>query len=149
VQSPEVVAILYERLHEARVIPLDRRAHLTQHIRQWIGDSRGRFDGDTLVVDVTNFSDRTSFRRSGEHLHLTERYTRVDRDTVSVDITIDDPTTWTRPWTVTVTGKRDPGYSMIYEYACHEGNYSLANILSGARAQERADERGAETLPRK
>ncbi len=149
VQSPESVAILYERLHEARVIPLDGRAHLPQHIRQWIGDSRGRFDGDTLVVDVTNFSDKTSFRRSGEHLHLTERYTRVDRDTVSVDITIDDPTTWTRPWTVTVTGKKDPGYSMIYEYACHEGNYSLANILRGARAQERADERGAETVPRK
>ncbi len=148
VQGPEFVAILYERLHEARVIPLDGRAHLTPSIRQWIGDSRGRFDGDTLVVDVTNFSDKTSFRRSGEHLHLTERYTRVDRETVRVEITIDDPTTWTTPWTVAVTGKKDPGYSMIYEYACHEGNYSLANILRGARVQERAAEGAARTVPK-
>jgi hypothetical protein len=148
VQSEESVAILYERLHEARVIPLDGRAHLTENIRQWIGDSRGRFEGDTLVVDVTNFSDKTSFRRSAERLHLTERYTRVDRETVRVEITIDDPTTWTRPWTVVVTGKKDPSYSMIYEYACHEGNYSLANILRGAREQERAADPDAERIPR-
>jgi hypothetical protein len=136
VQNPGHVAIYYERLHEARVVPLDGRAHLTPDLRQWMGDSRGHFEGDTLVVDVTNFSDRTSFRRSGATLHLVERYTRLDRDTVRVEITIEDDTTWTRPWTVAVTGKRDASYSMIYEYACHEGNYSVANILSGARAEE-------------
>ena len=145
VQSPEFVAILYERLHETRVIPLDGRAHLPDNLRQWTGDSRGRFDGDTLVVDVTNFSDKTSFRRSGEHLHLTERYTRLDGDTVRVEITVDDPTTWTRPWTVVVNGKKDPAYSVIYEYACHEGNYSLANILRGARAHDHAAEQAAES----
>jgi hypothetical protein len=136
VQSRDHVAILYERLHEARTIPLDGRAHVTPRLQQWLGDSRGRFEGETLVVDVTNFSDKTSFRRSGAALHLVERYTRMDEDTVRVEITIEDPTTWTRPWTVAVTGKKDAAYSMIYEYACHEGNYSLANILRGARVQE-------------
>jgi hypothetical protein len=148
VQSQEFVAIHYERLHEARIIPLDGRSHLTQNIRQWIGDSRGHWEGDTLVVDVANFSERTSFRRSGDRLHLTERYVRIDRETVRVEITIDDPTTWTRPWTIAVTGKKDPAYSMIYEYACHEGNYSLANILRGARAHERAAEPDAERVPK-
>jgi hypothetical protein len=136
VQSPHHVAIFYERLHEARVIPLDGRAHLTPGVRQWMGDSRGRFEGDTLVVDVTNFGEQTSFRRSGPALRLTERYTRVDADTVNVEITVEDPETWTRPWTVAVTGKKDPAYWMIYEYACHEGNYSLANMLSAARSRD-------------
>lgn len=142
-QTPGYVAILYERLHEIRLIPLDRRSHLTPRVRQWIGDSRGHFDGDTLVVDVTNFSDQASFRRSGERLHLTERYTRVDADTVRVEITLDDPTTWTRSWTATVNGKKDPSYSQILEYACHEGNYSVANILRGARAAEKAQKENA------
>ena len=138
-QTSDYVAIFYERLHEIRLIPLDGRAHLTPRIPQWMGDSRGRFEGDTLIVDVTNFSDKTSFRRAGEHLHLTERYTRVDADTVRVEITLDDRTTWTRSWTAAVTGKHDPSYR-IFEYACHEGNYSLANILRGARAEEKAKE---------
>jgi hypothetical protein len=137
---------LYERLHEARVIPVDGQAHLAPGVRQWLGDSRGHFEGDTLVVDVTNFSNQTSFRRSGETLHLIERYTRVDADTVRVEVTIDDPATWTKPWTVAVNGKRDSSYPVIYEYACHEGNYSLANILKAARAEENDAER---TAPRK
>lgn len=137
-QTRDYVAILYERLHELRIVPLDGRAHLTPRVRQWIGDSRGHFEGDTLVVDVTNFSDKTAFRRSGDQLHLTERYTRVDADTVRIEVTMTDPTTWARPWTAAVTGKRDPQYDRILEYACHEGNYSVPNILAGARAAERA-----------
>ena len=111
-----------------------------------MGDSYGRFEGETLVVDVTNFGSQTSFRRSTETLHLIERYTRVDAQTLRVEVTIDDPATWTRPWTVAVTGKKDAAYSVIYEYACHEGNYSLANILKAARADEKK-ENG--TVPRK
>ncbi len=143
VQSREYVVILYERLHEHRIIPLGGRSPFPSTIRQWIGDSRGRWEGETLVVDVTNFSERTSFRRSGENLHLVERYTRVAPDTVRVEVTIEDPTTWTRPWTVTVTGKKDPEYSVIYEYACHEGNYGMKHILSAARAKEKAGEEAA------
>jgi hypothetical protein len=143
VQSPGYVTIFHERLHEARVIPVDGRPPLSSNIRQWMGDSRGRWEGDTLVVEVTNFSDRTTFRKSGSTLRLTERFTRVDPDTVRVDVTINDPTTWTRPWTFAVTGKKDPNYWQIFEYACHEGNYGLANILSGARAQEKAAAKAA------
>jgi hypothetical protein len=143
VQNAEYVSIFYERLHEARIIPVNGRSHLPGGVRQWFGDSRGRWDGDTLVVDVTNFSDRTSFRRSGETLRLVERYSRVGADELKVEITVDDPTTWTRPWTFVVTGKRDPSYWQIFEYACHEGNYGMFNILSGARAEERAAEEAA------
>jgi hypothetical protein len=138
VQTPGLIVIYYERLHEARVIPIDGRPHLDSRMRQWFGDSRGRWEGNTLVVDVTNFSDRTTFRKSGSTLHLIERYTRVDPETVRVEVTIDDPTTWTRPWRFAVTGKKDPSYWQIFEYACHEGNYAMTNILSGARAEERA-----------
>src|SRR5207244_13031250 len=116
VQSPDHVAVFYERLHEARVIPLNRRSHPSPNMQQWMGDSYGRFEGETLVVDVTNFGSQTSFRRSTETLHLIERYTRVDAQTVRVEVTIDDPATWTRPWTVAVTGKKDAAYSVIYEY---------------------------------
>ena len=146
VQSPDYVTIFHERLHEARVIPLDGRAHLTSNIRQWIGDSRARWEGDTLVVEVTNFGP-TTFRKSGSALRLTERITRVDPDTVKVEVTIEDPTTWTRPWTFAVTGKKDPNYWQIFEYACHEGNYGMSNILSGARAEEKAAAKA--TKPRK
>ncbi len=146
-QTADYVAIIYERLHELRVIPLDGRAHVTPKVRQWIGDSRGRFEGDTLVVDVTNFSEKTAFRRSGAQLHLTERYTRVDADTVRVEVTMTDPTTWTRSWTAAVTGKKDANYSSILEYACHEGNHSVPNILAGARAGERAAAESASKTP--
>lgn len=138
VQSPDSVTIWYERLHEPRVISLDGRPHLPPQIRQWLGDSRGRWDGDTLVVDVTNFSDNTTFRKSSSTLKLIERYTRVDAETVRVEVTVDDPTTWTRPWTFSITGKKDPAYWQIQEYACHEGNYGMRNMLSASRAEERA-----------
>ena len=107
VQSPGYVAVLYERLHEHRLIPLDGRAPLTADIRQWFGDSRGHWNGDTLVVEVTNFSDRTNYKGAGSTLRLVERYTRVDADTIQVAITVEDPSTWTRPWTFVMTGKRD------------------------------------------
>lgn len=144
VQSPDYVTIFYERLHEARVIPLDGRPHLDPSMGQWMGDSRGRWEGNTLVVDVTNF-DRTTFHKSSRALHLIERYTRVDADTVTVATTIDDPAIWTKPWTVAITGRRDPSYWQIFEYACHEGNYSMRHMLSGARAQEKAAAAAAQT----
>ena len=139
VQSPGHVAIVYERLHEHRLIPLDGRAPLTAGIRQWFGDSRGYWDGDTLVVEVTNFSDRTNYKGAGATLRLVERYTRIDADTIEVAITIDDPATWTRSWTFMMTGKRDPTYWQIFEYACHEANYGLSNILSIQRNLEKAE----------
>jgi hypothetical protein len=139
VQSADHVVIYYERLHEVRVIPFDSGPNPVPHIDRWMGESRARWDGDTLVIDVTNISDRTTWRRSpGSTRRLTERLTRVDPDTVRVDVTINDPTTWTSPWTFAVTGKKDPNYWQIFEYACHEGNYAMRNILSGARAQEKA-----------
>ncbi len=137
VQSADAVSVWYERLHEPRVIHLDGRPHLPPQVRQWFGDSRGRWEGNTLVVDVTNFGEQTSFRKSTSGLHLTERYTRVDAETVRVEITVDDPTTWTKPWTFAITGKQDPAYWQIFEYACHEGNYGMRNILSGSRFQEK------------
>ena len=150
VQSPGYVTILYERLHEHRIIPLDGRHQLTPDIRQIFGDSRGHWDGDTLVVEVTNFSDQTtyagppftadpaSYRGSGSTRRLVERYTRVDDDTVRIEVTIDDPTTWTTRWTFVVNGKQDPDYWQVFEYACHEGNYTMTNILSAARNLEKA-----------
>ena len=130
-------------IHEARVVPLDGRPHLSADIRSYMGDSRGRWDGNTLVVETTNFTDRTGIGANGggaRHstaLTLTERFTLVDASTLQYEATIDDPQTWTRPWTIAFPWKRDtgPSYSM-FEYACHEGNYALRNILSGARAEE-------------
>ena len=138
VQHPDYVAVLYERLHEHRIIPLDGRPHPPPAVPQWMGDSRGRWEGDTLVVEVANFGPQTTYKGSSQQLRLTERYRRTAADTVVVETTLADPTTWTRPWTVRVTGKRDPGYWQIFEYACHEANYSLSNMLSAARAQDAA-----------
>ena len=138
VQSQNQVALLYERLHEARVIPVDGPPHLDPAPRWWLGDSRGRWEGQTLVVDVTNFSDHATFMKSGRTLHLIERYTRVDPETLTVSVTVDDPTTWVKPWTFMVTGKTGAAYWQIFEGACHEGNYAMRHILSGARAKERA-----------
>jgi len=143
VQSPGYVAILHERLHEARIIPVDGRPHIPSDLTQWIGDPRGRWEGETLVVEITNFSNKSEFRGAGGNLKVVERITRVDADTVKVEFTVNDPTTWTKPWTAMLTGKRDPNYWQIFEYACHEGNYGMFNILSGARAQERANEEAA------
>jgi hypothetical protein len=143
VQSPGYVAILHERLHEARIIPVDNRPHVPSSVSQWIGDPRGHWEGQTLVVEITNFSDKSEFRGAGGNLKVVERYTRVDPDTVKVEFTVNDPSTWTKPWTAMLMGKRDPNYWQIFEYACHEGNYGMFNMLSGARAQERANEEAA------
>jgi hypothetical protein len=136
VQSPGSIAILVEMIHDPRIIPLDGRPHIGKTIRQLLGDSRGRWEGDTLVVDTTNFTDRTNFRGSGENLHIVERFTRVDEGTLLYQFTVDDPTAWVRPWSAEIPMKKIVG--PIFEYACHEGNYGIAAILSGARAEERA-----------
>jgi hypothetical protein len=121
--------------HEVRIIPLDGKPHLPPTITQWKGDSRGRWQGDTLVVDTTNFSDKNPFRGAGPHMKLTERFRRLDADTLLYQFTVDDPDTFTQPWTVEIPVTRTPG--PIFEYACHEGNYGLRNVLAGARAQEK------------
>ena len=135
-QFPGYVVIMTEMIHDARIVPLDGRPHLPAGLRSYMGDSRGRWEGETLVVETTNFAHTASFRGAGGNLHLVERFTRRDDDTLEYRFTVTDPTTWTRPWTVSypMTRTGEP----IYEYACHEGNYGLANILSNARAEERA-----------
>jgi hypothetical protein len=140
-QTPDHVVIQMEKIHDTRVIPLDGRAHVSPAIRQYLGDSRGRWDGDTLVVETTNFHPGGNamggyFRYADEHLRLTERFTRVDDDTLRYEFTVDDPTVWTRPWTAAIFWKKSSGE--IYEYACHEGNYSLRGMLSALRAEEAA-----------
>jgi hypothetical protein len=136
VQTPGYVVILHEMIHDARVIPLDGLPHVPSRIRQWMGDGRGHWEGDSLVVDTTNFSEKDNFRRSAQNLHLTERFTRVGPDEIGYEFTVDDPTTFTRPWTAQVPMSRPEGE--IFEYACQEGNYALADILRGARAGEAA-----------
>jgi hypothetical protein len=136
VQTPEYVSLTYEMIHETRVVPLDGRPHLNPNVRQILGDSRGRWEGDTLVVDVTNFTDKSNFRGSTRNLHLIERYTRVDAQTLLYQFTIDDPTTFVRTWSGELPMAKVAGPT--YEYACHEGNYGLRGILAGARVKERA-----------
>jgi hypothetical protein len=143
-QTPGFVVISYEMIHETRIIPLDGRPHIGSAIRSYMGDARGRWDGQTLVVETTNFNGRTgSLGRNGngnptsEALRLVERFTRRDAQTIEYSVTVTDPLTWTRPWTVAFSLTRDPDYVM-YEYACHEGNYAIRNILSAFRAAERA-----------
>jgi hypothetical protein len=138
-QTPTTVAILAEMIHDARIIPIDGRPHPGPSISQWMGNSIGHWEGDTLVVDTTNFTDKTSFRGAGETLHLTERFKRVSADTLDYQVTIDDPKTFTRPWTVDLPARRTEG--PIYEYACHEGNYAMTNALSASRAAEKALEK--------
>ena len=134
VQAQNYVAITYEMIHEARVIPLDGRPHVGQGIRTYMGDARGHFEGDTLVVETTNF--KTPYRGSNpKTMRLIERFTRVSPNTVQWAVTVDDPKTWTRLWTFEVPLTLDPTQP-VYEYACHEGNYGLINILSGARAKD-------------
>ena len=140
-QTPDHVVLFTEMVHEARVVPLDRRAHLPGSVRQWLGDSRGHWEGDTLVIDSTNFTDRIgSFNTlgvaigSGETLHLIERLTRVDDGTLLYEFTIDDPATFTRSFTAAVPMQRSE--LPLYEFACHEGNRGLVGILRGARATE-------------
>ena len=135
VQSRDYVVIANEMIHDARIVPLHGGPHLPKDIRRWQGDPRGRWEGDTLVVDTTNFSDRTNFRGADENLHLIERFRRVDADTLLYEFTVDDPTAFTKPWSgaIPMTRSSEP----IYEYACHEANYAMSGILRGARAQEK------------
>jgi hypothetical protein len=134
VQGPGFVAITYEMIHDTRIIPTDGRSHLSAGIRSYFGDSRGRWDGDTLVVDVTNFTDKTAYRGSRDTLHLIERFTRVG-STLRYEVTVDDPHTWTKRWTAALDLTPQP--QSMFEYACHEGNNSMRNILSAARASEK------------
>jgi hypothetical protein len=136
VQSPDHVVIVHEMVHDARVIPLDNRPHVTDTMRQYLGESRARFDGDTLVVETVNFSPRTSYRGANVNMKLTERYTRVSDDRVELRLTVEDPSVWTAPWTVALALR--PSEGPLVEYACHEGNYGLRNILEVARDEEAA-----------
>jgi hypothetical protein len=138
VQGPGWVSVRYEMIHDARVIPLDGRPHVSPKIRSYFGDSRGRWEGDTLVVDVTNFSPKATYRGATSNLHVTERFRRTDAGTVHYELTVEDPTTFSRPWTAALDLRKDPRQVQVPEYACHEGNYAMFNILSGARAAERA-----------
>ena len=142
VQTPDTVAIQYEMIHETRIVPLDdvsRRPHVGPRMHLWLGDARGHFDGDTLVVETTNFTNRTHFgynnRYNSERQKITERFTPIAPGKLNWQVTIDDPEVWTRPWTFAMTLTRDDS-SPIFEYACHEGNYGLRDILSGARAED-------------
>jgi hypothetical protein len=134
VQGKGYVAIMQEMIHDVRMIPTDGSSHLPSEIRQYLGDSRGHWEGDTLVVDTTNFTSKTAFRGSDENLHVIEKFTRTAPDTVLYQFTVDDPTTWDKPWSGEVTMSKIEG--PIFEYACSEGNYGMRNNLSGARAEE-------------
>ena len=135
IEAAGYVAIVSEMIHDARIVPMDGRAHGT--VPKWMGDARGRWEGRTLVVDTVGFTDKTAFRGSGEHLHLVERFTRLDAETLEYRFTAEDPSTWTRPFTGMFPLKKTAG--PIYEYACHEGNErSMVGMLRGARAEERA-----------
>ena len=138
VQGPGFVAIRYEMIHDARVIPLDGRPHVSSKLRSYFGDSRGRWEGDTLVVDVTNFpTSIVNYRGATADMRVTERFRRVAFDTVRYEVTVTDAATFSRPWTAALSLKTDQRQVQVPEYACHEGNYAMTNILSGARAEER------------
>ena len=145
VQTADTVLIMNEMVHDIRLVPLDGRPHIPDQVRQWHGDPRGYWDGDTLVVESTNFSAKTSFRRASDNLHLTERFTRVADDMLLYEFTVNDPTSWVEPWTVSfpMLGSDQP----LYEFACHEGNYGLLNILRVARALERQEREQASQKP--
>jgi hypothetical protein len=138
-QTPDSVVIFHEMVHETRVIPLDGRPHLGGGLRQLMGDSRGHWEGSTLVIETTNFTDRLAVAggtRYSEAMKMTERITRIDPHMINFELRIDDPKTYTAPWTLRMTLTSQPGYEM-YEYACHEGNRSVPNALSGERAYEK------------
>jgi hypothetical protein len=134
VQGAGYVTLLHEIDHATRVIPTDGRPHIPQNIRQWQGDSVGHWEGDTLVIDTTNFTGLTAFRGSGEKLHLVERFTRTAPDTLIYKFTVEDPQTWDKPWTAEIPWKQTQG--PVYEWACHEGNSEISTILNGARVAE-------------
>ena len=134
-QTPEHVVILYEMMREARIIPLDGRPHLPASVRLWHGDSRARWEGDTLVVETTNISPKADFRGSAGGLRLVERFIRTGAGTIEHQVTIEDPTAFVRPWTASIPLRRTE--APMFEYACHEGNYGMEGIMAGARADER------------
>ena len=147
-QAPGYIVLHTEMIHETRVIPLDGRPHLPPAMRQWLGDSRGRWEGEALVVETTNFTDKTSFtglpyQRGGstENMHLVERFTRSAAGQLVYEFTVTDPDAWTQPWTAVIPMRLTD--SPMFEYACHEGNYAMFNILTGSRAKERAAEGAA------
>ena len=128
------MTIVQEMIHDARVIPTDGRAPLPPNVRQWFGSAVGHWEGDTLVVETTNFNDRTNFRGSGDQLKVVERFSRNSADGIEYEFTVSDPATWEKSWSGDIAmSKMD---TPLYEYACHEGNYGMANILSGVRAEE-------------
>jgi hypothetical protein len=135
VQSPGHVTIVVEMLHEVRVIPLDGRPHAPAGVRSWLGDSRGRWEGDTLVVETTNFNDKVAFRGASENMKVTERFTRVSDDEIRYEFTVNDPSTWEVPWKGTMPFVKING--PVFEHACHEGNYGIANTLSAVRLEEK------------
>jgi feruloyl esterase len=147
IQTPGYVLVIREMETAPRLIPTDGRPHLSENIRRWAGDSRGRWEGDTLVVDTTNFTHKTAFQGSSSALHVVERFTRVSADTILYQFTVDDPNTWTRPWSaeIPMTATKGP----LYEYACHEGNYGMPDILRGARFTEKDAAQGAARDPRR
>jgi hypothetical protein len=134
-QTRDSVAIVIEMIHDVRIIPLDNRPHLPAGVRQWMGDSRGHWEGKTLVVDTTNFTNKSRFLGADKNMHLTERFTRVNPDTLLYEFTVDDPTAFTKPWTAQIPMTKTKG--PVFEYACHEGNYAMVDILAGARAAEK------------
>jgi hypothetical protein len=140
VQTPGYVAILQEMMYEIRIIPLDGPPHIAPRVRGYMGDSRGHWEGETLVIDTTNFIGKDDFLGADDSLHLTERLTRTDADTIRYEFTVDDPTAFTRPWSAEIPMTRTT--EGIFPYECHEGNYSMTDILSGARAQDKAAAQG-------
>ncbi len=142
-QSPGYVVIAPEMIHSARTIPLDGRPHLGKNLHQWLGDSRGHWDGNTLVVETTNFrtDDGVTFLGTNpETFRITERFTRVDADTLNYEFTVEDPKTWTKPWTARIPWTKIDPREQMYEYACHEDNYDMVHFLTGARAREKRGE---------
>jgi hypothetical protein len=137
VQGPGYVAIRYEMIHETRVVPTDNRPHASGRIRTFMGDAKGRWDGDTFVVETTNFDPRILYRNASESLTITERFTPVGKDTIEWSVTLDDPHTWTRPWTWAMDLSRRDETQQPFEYACHEGNYAMKDMLSAARKAEK------------
>jgi hypothetical protein len=135
VQGRGYVAIMSEMIHDVRIIPTDGSPHLPSNVRLWVGDARGHWEGNTLVVDTTNFTNKTAWRGSSENLHLIERFTRTDPETLLYQVTVEDPATWAKPWKIEVPMRKTEG--PIYEYACQEGNYAMEGMLAGARAEEK------------
>ncbi len=140
-QSPGYVMILVEMIHDVRIIPTDGRPHLPSNVRQWMGDSRGHWEGNTLVVDTTNFTPYSNFRGASKDMHLVERFTRVGPETIMYEFTVDDPAAFTKPWKAEIPMQQT--HEPVLEYACNEGNYAMSGVLGGARAEEAAAKKGS------